>query len=249
MQQKKGTQTLSPRLLAAAQMLPLCECAADIGCDHGKLAAFLLEQGRCRRVIAADVSAPSLEKAKSLALARGWQQRMETRLGDGLTVLRPGEAQCAILAGMGGLLIAQLLEEGKEAARSMEALVLQPMQHGDRLRRFLRQNDFCIADERLIREKQRIYELILVRPGKQQSSCPQLEDLAGPILLQRRDPLLGERLQRRRRELQSSLEAAGQGASFQAREACRQMEEELGLIEQALEKLQEKRGPSIHPNE
>ena len=129
-------------------MLPLCDVAADIGCDHGKLAAYLIETGRARRVIACDISAPSLEKAGRLGC--------DTRLGDGLEPLTAGEAQGIVIAGMGGLLISRILEKGREKLAGA-ALVLQPMQNAAELRRFLRENGFRIDEQRLVKEDRRIY--------------------------------------------------------------------------------------------
>jgi len=88
----KDIVRLGPRLQAAANMICRAGTVLDVGCDHGKLAAALLAQGRAARVIAMDISAPSLEKARLLAARHGLEGRMETRLSDGLSAAAPGEA-------------------------------------------------------------------------------------------------------------------------------------------------------------
>ena len=83
-----------------AQMVPPCQTAADIGCDHGKLSALLLQRKRCEKVIAADVSAFSVEKTKKLAEKLHLSQVIEVRQGSGFSVLGEWEAQAAVLAGL-----------------------------------------------------------------------------------------------------------------------------------------------------
>ena len=122
------------RMQIALDMFPTCRVAADIGSDHGKLAVALLQTNACKRVIATDISAPCLAKARKAARAYKLEDRMEMRVGNGLLALSENEVEVAIIAGMGGELIAQILEEGKEVARPMKALLLQPMQHADLLR-------------------------------------------------------------------------------------------------------------------
>ena len=113
----------TPRLCAIAGLLPRCKTVADIGCDHGKLACLLLVRGVCERVIAVDISPHSVEKTKRLGAALGLTARLDVRLGDGFSALRPDEAQAAVLAGLGGELIAAMLPGAGE-----RTLVLQPMQ-------------------------------------------------------------------------------------------------------------------------
>lgn len=146
-------------------------------------------------MVAADISAPSLEKARILAVECGLEDRISLRLGSGLGVLEPEEAQGALLLGMGGELIARILEEAPDIAGKL-TLVLQPMQHGDRLRAYLRSRGYAILDEALVREGRRIHEMMKVRraAGALPERTDGMPDEIGPLLWQRRDPLLAERL-------------------------------------------------------
>ena len=59
---------LDARLGTIAAMVPRCRAVADIGCDHGFLTAKLLETVPNLTMLASDVSAPALEKARRLRL-------------------------------------------------------------------------------------------------------------------------------------------------------------------------------------
>ena len=141
---------LRPRLQAAANMINGSHLAADIGCDHGRLSVALLQQGRADRVIASDISAPSLQKATELAARCGLGSRLTTVLSDGMAHLGPDEADAIAICGMGGELIARILEANLPAAKNARCITMQPMRGIEELRQFLRKNEFRIIDERLV---------------------------------------------------------------------------------------------------
>ena len=97
--------TLDPRLSALAALVGHCESYADIGCDHGRLGAYLLQTGRVRRAQLTDISADSLQKARRLIALLGLSGRVDLRVGDGANALAE-EPEVTVIAGMGGALIA-----------------------------------------------------------------------------------------------------------------------------------------------
>ena len=152
--------------------------AADIGCDHGFLCAEMIQTGRAEKVIAADISAGSLAKAQALAEQLGLTGQMECRLGDGLGVLKPGEAEGIIIAGVGGPLMMSILERGWRAARTARYLVLCPHNYPDSLRQYLNDSGFLIEREQISREKGKFYPILKVRPGQETAYSP-MELLVG----------------------------------------------------------------------
>ena len=111
---------LNDRLQIIAERLKDEKTMADIGTDHGFLPVFLLQSGQCDQVILADISVPSLAKAEencSRYFTGEYEEcaaRAEFRVGDGLTVLKPGEVDAVVIAGVGGKLITELLERDME---------------------------------------------------------------------------------------------------------------------------------------
>lgn len=139
---------LDPRLSAAAAFVRRGAVAADIGCDHGKLSAFLAANGICKKVIAADLRPAPLARARARIEASGCAGLVELRLGDGLSALRPGEADDIILAGLSGVTIAQILAAAPPAFFLPDTrLILIPASKHARLRRFLCENGFALLDE------------------------------------------------------------------------------------------------------
>ncbi len=135
---------------------------ADIGCDHGKLEEMLLYAGRAGKVIATDISEKSLGKAIAACDRPIFNGRVDFRRGDGLSVLAAGEADVIVIAGMGGLQIADIIKAGIKTAGRAD-LVLCPHSHEGKLRRFLLENGLNIYAESLAMEEGRYYQIICAR--------------------------------------------------------------------------------------
>ncbi len=164
---------LDPRLRCAFDMLQGTDSVADIGSDHGKLTAALLLYGGCSRMIAGDISPDCLEKTRQLIDRCGLQDRAQTRLGSGLTVLTPGECDAAAILGMGGELMVELLEVSPEVAERMDKLVLQPMSGVEELRRWLYEQRWHVLSDKLVHVGKRWYQLLSVRKADRPDPWPE----------------------------------------------------------------------------
>lgn len=158
---------LTPRLGKIASLVKCNNVVADIGTDHGYIAIHLVQNRISPFVIAGDVNPKPLDCARKNIEAAGLTDKIETRLGSGLTILKPKEAATIIIAGMGGLLISELIQQSLEVAQMAEELILQPMQAQEELRRYIVGAGFKIVKDILVKEDNRIYEIICVKKGKQ----------------------------------------------------------------------------------
>ena len=125
---------------------------ADIGCDHGKMSAYIASNGLAKHVYATDISLSSLNKARALYKTL---ENVEFVLGDGFSCL-PQKPDAAIVAGMGGETIAKMLTNDN----AKTTLVLQPMKDSDILYKALYENDYKIEKVKIAREDRRYYEII-----------------------------------------------------------------------------------------
>ena len=180
---------ISPRLKAIAEKVPQGSKVADIGTDHGFIPVYLVKNGVAPKVIASDISRNSLEKTKMLVKEQGFSDSIEVRLGSGLKVLKGGEVDTVIIAGMGGKLIKNILEESPDILKDISRLILQPMSSQSKLRHWLIQNDFTIKDEELVLDNGRIYEIMLVEHGKQEQ-WNDIELEISPRLIEKKHRLL-----------------------------------------------------------
>lgn len=157
---------LTPRLLTIFSNVLQEKPMADIGTDHAYLPVELVRGQVVPRAIASDINTGPLERAQAHIVRAGLSEKIETRLGSGLTVLSPGEVSTIVIAGMGGYLITELIEASLDTAHAADRLVLQPMNNAEVLRHFLEDNGFKIIKEDLAREDRRIYEIIVACSGE-----------------------------------------------------------------------------------
>lgn len=181
------------RLECIKSMVSKCNVAADIGTDHGYIAEMLLQDNICQRVIATDINRGPLNRAIEHLTNVQLNQKCDFRLGSGLTVLNENEADAIIIAGMGGELIADIIETSKEIALKSSQLILQPMTTGDKLRQYLSKNGFKIIDESIVKEMHHYYFIIKAVPGKDEINDEIYYEIS-KLVLEKKDPLMSEYL-------------------------------------------------------
>ncbi|NLM05781.1 MAG: SAM-dependent methyltransferase [Tissierellia bacterium] len=156
---------LSNRMNSIINFLETCGTIADIGTDHGFIPLEIINRGLAKKVIATDISANSLKKTEELVAEYGLEDSIETRVGDGLTVIGENEVDTIIIAGMGGILISEIIGGFIELAKNTK-LILQPMTAEAELKRYLVNNNFRIIDEYLCLDGKKFYQTIYVEYGE-----------------------------------------------------------------------------------
>ncbi|MCC0784648.1 SAM-dependent methyltransferase [Clostridioides sp. ES-S-0108-01] len=189
---------LTDRLLKIASLVSDGKKIADIGTDHGYIPVYLLKEGRVPFAVLADVNKGPLDNARKEVIQNNLLDKVDLRLGSGIEILEIGEVEEVIIAGMGGILISELLEAKKEVAHSIEKLILQPMQAQEELRRYLLNNGYEILEEVLVREDFRIYEIIVTKyTGKNTIIEDEIYYEVGIKLLENKDSLFNDFIEKK----------------------------------------------------
>ena len=150
---------LSERLSTVASMVTDGNCLADVGTDHGYVPIYLYERNIISRGIAMDVNKGPLERAALHIAESGMKQAIETRLSDGLTALKPGEADSIVIAGMGGPLIIRILSANPKVTASAKELILQPQSEVFQVREWLSEQKYEIVEEHMVFEDGKYYPM------------------------------------------------------------------------------------------
>lgn len=158
---------LSARMRALTDMVTAGNRVCDVGCDHGFVSIYLVQQGISPRVLAIDVRQGPLSRAQEHIRQQGLEAYIETRLSDGVTALEIGEADTVICAGMGGRLMQRILEEGREKLEVIGELILQPQSEVPAFRAYLRQAGYVTLAENMVYEDGKYYPMMKVTAGKQ----------------------------------------------------------------------------------
>ena len=172
---------ISKRLELVASFVPQGAVLLDVGSDHAYLPIDLVERGRIEGAIAGEVVDGPYQSALKNVEAHGLKEKIQVRLANGLAAFEEEDQVSAItIAGMGGCLIATILEEGLGKLANVERLILQPNNREDDLRIWLQDHDFQIVAESILEEAGKFYEILVVEAGQMKLSASDVR--FGPFL-------------------------------------------------------------------
>ncbi|MEI4789306.1 tRNA (adenine(22)-N(1))-methyltransferase TrmK [Bacillus sp. FJAT-53060] len=173
---------LSKRLKRVADFLPKEAVFADIGSDHAYLPCYAILYQKAVKAIAGEVTDGPLQSAKQQVHRLELDAQISVRKGNGLEVIEQGEVSAVTIAGMGGALIASILNEGKHKLAGHERLILQPNIHAYHIRLWLYQEGYELMDEVILEEDGKIYEIIIAEKGDQDKPYEGMSVEAGMLV-------------------------------------------------------------------
>lgn len=196
---------ISKRLSIVASFVPQGAVLLDVGSDHAYLPIELVESGKIERAIAGEVVVGPYQSAVKNVETHGLVDRIQVRLANGLAAFEETDQVSTItIAGMGGRLIATILEEGLDKLSSVNRLILQPNNREDELRVWLQAHGFQIVAESILEEAGKYYEIIVVETGTMNLSASEVR--FGPFLSQEASPVFVEKWQKEAGKLEYALD-------------------------------------------
>lgn len=229
---------MSQRMLRTAAMVTKGNKVADVGCDHAYTSIYLVQNGIAPEVVAMDVNAGPLERAKENVRRFSLWDKIELRLSDGLAALYPREVDTVLIAGMGGPLMERILASYPETVRMLKELVLQPQSEIPEVRRFLHCIGYRILAEDMLFEEGKYY-VILRAEHKNEASWNELEYRYGKLLLDSKSEVLARYLEEEREKAESLLAELSKADTEKAKGRSEELVKELELNRMATERLQE----------
>lgn len=230
---------LSKRLTAIAGMVAQGNSVADVGCDHGFVPIWLVENKISPRALALDVRKGPLKRADEHIRQHHLEARIETRLSDGLENFNSGEADTLIMAGMGGMLMERILIDAKDKAKSFKELILSPQSDLLEFRGFLLNTGFRIDYERVVEDEGKYYFILHVHARPDDRAWTRTQLCFGRDIFPSDRQVLKKYLERQkagRQRLCESMAAADDNAKLtdRQREREKELKAELELIEERL---------------
>ena len=179
------------RLHAALDWINQDDLLADIGCDHGYLARLALEKGISFVQLIDNKEGPLSVARKNLS-GLGYDDKTIFTLASGLTNLDE-KVNCVAILGMGGELISQILEEGINKSIHVNKFILEANTKVSYLRKYLFDNKYNIVEEKIVKENNKYYELILCKKVDCLVQYNELDLKFGPVLRKQKCPLFIEK--------------------------------------------------------
>ena len=195
---------ISKRLELVASFVPQGTILLDVGSDHAYLPIELVERGQIEGAIAGEVVEGPYQSAVKNVEAHGLKEKIQVRLANGLAAFE-GTDQVSVItiAGMGGRLIARILEEGLYKLANVGRLILQPNNREDDLRIWLQENGFQIVAESILEEAGKFYEILVVEVGQMKLSASDVR--FGPFLSKEVSPVFVQKWQKEAAKLEFAL--------------------------------------------
>ncbi len=195
---------ISKRLELVASFVPQGSILLDVGSDHAYLPIELVERGQIEAAIAGEVVVGPYQSAVKNVDAHGLEEKIQVRLANGLAAFEEEDQVSVItIAGMGGRLIATILEEGLDKLSGVERLILQPNNREDDLRIWLQDHEFQIVAESILEEAGKFYEILVVEAGQMKLSASDLR--FGPFLSKEISPVFVQKWQKEAAKLEVAL--------------------------------------------
>lgn len=192
---------VSERMKRIADMVTPGLSVADIGCDHGFVAIYLVTQRQAPKAIAMDVNEGPLIRAREHIEQYGLSDIIEVRLSDGAQKLTVGETQAAIIAGMGGRLTVRIIEQSGEVFAGMKEFVLSPQSDIAYVRKYLYSAGFVIEAEDMVYDEGKYYMIMRCRHSSETGELTEEQAEFGPQLIATKHPVLKDYLQMKRDKL------------------------------------------------
>ena len=181
---------ISERLKSIGNFVPKDWVTVDVGTDHGYLLKYLLDTGKIKKGYGFDLNKKPLTYAERNLKEYLENNNAELRMGDGLNPLKDSDnADCIVIAGMGGHLMTEILENGKEKLSNIKRIILAPNVSWEKLRRYLTTNGWKIIDEELVLEDNKFYPIIVFEKGES-DELSSGELFFGPCLIKKNHTLL-----------------------------------------------------------
>lgn len=197
---------LSQRLKDVARYVPQGARLLDVGSDHAYLPIYLLEAGQITSAIAGEVVKGPYESALANVSASAFSDKIQVRLANGLAAFEAEDGIDTItICGMGGRLIADILEAGKAKLAPVNRLILQANNREDDLRQWLMENGFKLVAETIMTENGKYYEIMVAEAGQMQLSDRELR--FGPHLMKEQSEVFQLKWQREINKLEIALDA------------------------------------------
>lgn len=222
--------SINDRLTKAISFIDNCGTLADIGSDHGYSSIYAIQKGIAKKVIATDISKPSLAKTEKLVNEYDLSQCIECRAGDGMKVLASGEVDAALIAGMGAELIAQIIRDSHQIASAIPQLILQPMNSAQPLRRALSEMGYGITHEGIVVDNDKFYQIIKCSYGNPKPLSDDEAEL-GTFVYNERIPLCKEYVEHIIRKQEKIMEYVGNNDEDKLRETAGKIERYRRVLE------------------
>ncbi len=172
-------QKIDDRLRTAIKYLRKNKILADIGTDHAYLPIYAVENGYSASAVASDINEGPTERARINVASASLTGKITVLKCDGLSGLEKFSPDDIAIFGMGGELIASIIDAAPWSHIPGKRFILQPMTCSDVLRQYLAEKGFNIIGETLSKDGDKLYVTVCCEPGGEPYTLTYAEAILG----------------------------------------------------------------------
>ena len=184
---------INSRLKKIGDLVEANSFCLDVGCDHAFLDIYLVTRNKDIKAVASDIAEGPLEQAKKNIKRERLEDKIETRLGPGLTTYSK-EINTIIISGMGGRNIIGICKDSPKVLKQVDTMIISPNNYQEDVKKYLTKNGFYIENEEFVKDKKFIYQIIIFKKGKKKYT--KKDYFFGPVFLIKKGPLFREYYER-----------------------------------------------------
>ena len=159
---------LSKRLLSCVRYTDGFIKLADIGTDHAQLPIHAVQNGYVYRALAIDNKEGPYVIAFSNVKKANLSDKITVIKGEGINKI-DDEVDVVVISGMGGKLIASILET--DSLRNVKRFILQPNIESSIVRSTMNKLGFKVIDELVLKDAKKYYDIIVFEKGDRHLLC------------------------------------------------------------------------------
>ena len=221
---------ISRRLKLISDLVQDVDSVVDVGTDHGYVVIDLIKEGRVKRAIASDINKGPVERARKNVADNNLSDKIECRLGGGLKTVKAGEVEAAVIAGMGGNLIRDILLDSEDVFKELDYVIVQPVQNPEVLREHIYKSGWNLQDEWIIYDEDKYYEIFKVSYGNSPRVVEPIYNEISEILLKKKDQVYKDYLNHKATKYSRIYEGLKEDTE-NARARKKELKEKLEAIE------------------
>ena len=180
---------ISNRLKAITEFIEEEDKIIDVGCDHALLDIYLKEKYENINIIASDIKLGAYKQAQKNIEKHELEEKIDLRLGDGLSVAAAKEFNTIVISGMGYYTIKKILS-ANDKLKYVKKIIIQCNTDVIKLRKNIIKLGYKIEKEKLIEDNDIIYTIIEFTKGEEKYNYKQI--YFGPRLMENKDEIFKE---------------------------------------------------------
>lgn len=236
------TLIISKRLQFIATLINEKKLFADIGSDHAYLPCSICLKHKEARAIAGEVVQGPYNSAVETVRKYQLEDRIDVRLGSGLTVLNEeDEVSDIVIAGMGGTLISQILLADSEKLQRVERLIIQPNNNEQKVRETFLELGYVLTAEYILEENGLIYEILLAeqidltnRIDPYNLADKEKQLLFGPFLSEEKSPVFKQKWNKELQKIKHTIKQMEQSEDELVHNKINKFKQKISWIEEVI---------------